>query len=603
MHEQLDHDLIQWLLPCLRWGGCAALLIITVLPARSAMRRWRLPRTHEAAGQWQTNKRRRDHSGGCSQANMLPHEFALSAIGMNVDMTQAIEDSETPTLSPTDSSPLLSCFPAEATVEEAELCAADALCRDAGSLWHVGMPAPPPSDPSFKAHAMSENACRDRQCQSRAPYEISRRIILPVLDSSYQHYMDMPPQQQGMDVALEASMAVQAAQHPSETMELEGAVQIWDSPLVDLALQKSLNWGRTIQGTSSIQAGWKGPSPPRLTSSSTLDRQLEGAAQTYGSGLTDNARYASSYLGNYLPHSSIQAEYMQASLSKSIPGIPSSSGTELNDLLCSTVHGLDEELREKHSGALSVQNSSPQYSHSPQGRIPKDLPAEIPAEILGLHSSEPSGPVYKELLQEQIFATEAKDTPGGEDCKLQTPGQGSTGVLVGSVHGVNFELAVHSDYGRPCHPQSCDCDLCSKQGTVLVANGRPLTVEGRFSPGPPQGSEVQVTLQYVVVHKSTDDCVIDETCHDVWVLKQLGVIAEAAFCVEVPAKQLVSSYHGINATRKAVCKSQAAVGTFHTHLRAEVTCIGAQKAQSFRVYSPEVYVSGDRNFRRISHQE
>lgn len=549
MDDQLDSDSLQWLLPCIRWGECAVLLTMMVLPSRSAVRRWQLTRTHKAAGQWQANKCRRDHSGGCNLAHSLArfgqehdspllgkHKTDWAMAGLcdpgedcsfplqRLNVPQQVTSTVVHTHLPLQLPPSSICTDVDKLREEVEalyghlgtsalasstggqrqeqnahqvlVCpsgyAADykltVRTNFTGTLLHVGMPKLPSSDPSFKAQAMSEDACRGRQRQSRAPYESSQQIILPVLDSTtYQHYLGMPPQQQRMDVALEASVAVQAAQHQIGTMELEGAVQIWDSPLVDVALQKG-NMGSTIQGTSSIQAGWEDPSPG-LTSSSTLDRQLEGAAQTFRSCLVqvddNDTGHASSCPGNYLPHSSMRAESMQTSL---------------------------------------------------------------------------------------------------------------------SVDGVNFELVVHSNYDRPRHPQPCDCDLCSKQGTVLVANDRSLTVEGRCNPGPPQGGEAQVTLQYVAVHKSTDDCIIDETCRDVWVLEQLGVIAGAVFCVEVPAKQLVSSYHGIAATKKAVCKSQAAVGTFRTHLRAEVTCIGAHKARSFRVYSPEVYVAGNRNFRRISHQ-
>ena len=167
--------------------------------------------------------------------------------------------------------------------------------------------------------------------------------------------------------------------------------------------------------------------------------------------------------------------------------------------------------------------------------------------------------------------------------------------------GMDFELVVQSNYDPRHHLQQCNCSLCSKQGMVLVSNDCPLVVEGRFRSGPPDSADVKVVLQHVVIHKPTDGSFADGTSCDVGVIKELAVTTGAAFRVEVPAKHLLSTYHGIATTKKQVDKSHDPTGTFHTHLRAEVTCIGVHKAQTFRVYSPQVYVSGGRNFRRISN--
>ena len=108
-------------------------------------------------------------------------------------------------------------------------------------------------------------------------------------------------------------------------------------------------------------------------------------------------------------------------------------------------------------------------------------------------------------------------------------------------------------------------------------------------------------LEYIILHKPSDGNITEETCCDVWRLRAIAVVDvdEAVFSMEVPAKQLASTYHSFAATKKVTSKSRLR-GTFHTHLRAGVTCSGAQLAQSFRVYSPAVYGAGARNFRRKS---
>ena len=173
-----------------------------------------------------------------------------------------------------------------------------------------------------------------------------------------------------------------------------------------------------------------------------------------------------------------------------------------------------------------------------------------------------------------------------------------------SLVEADVKLVVKSNYTTASHPQQCNCGLCSKQGLVLVMNNLPVTIEGRLWSGLPEDKEVKVLLQYVVLHRPSGDSMAEDGCCDVWVLDEVAVLAGSAFCVEVQAKQLVSTYHASKATKKAFAGSQlgSLAGTFHTYFRASVTRIGEQK-EAFQVYSPEVYVCGDRNLRRLSCQQ
>ena len=47
----------------------------------------------------------------------------------------------------------------------------------------------------------------------------------------------------------------------------------------------------------------------------------------------------------------------------------------------------------------------------------------------------------------------------------------------------DFELVVCSNFAPTCHKQGCGCELCSRQGTVLIANNRTFIVEGGFKSG------------------------------------------------------------------------------------------------------------------------
>ena len=205
---------------------------------------------------------------------------------------------------------------------------------------------------------------------------------------------------------------------------------------------------------------------------------------------------------------------------------------------------------------------------------------ETPTDLMSSLSRSASF-VYKELLRDLRTQKEARSNLSGERQE-------------------DFELVVPANVTLPRHPQHCNCGQCSKQGTVLIVNDSQCRIHGRFESGPPHGEDVKVLLEYVMIHVPFHGNTNDETHCDVWVLRQLGVVDGAELCVQVPAKHLVSTFHGRFAIKDAIAAAQAPLGTFHTHIRAGVTCTGAQGTRSFAVYSPELYVCGARNLRRIS---
>jgi len=79
--------------------------------------------------------------------------------------------------------------------------------------------------------------------------------------------------------------------------------------------------------------------------------------------------------------------------------------------------------------------------------------------------------------------------------------------------------------------------------------------------------------------------------------------SHASSVCRMAANQLISSHQAAIAMKRKQPSLRSTTGTFHTYIRAEVNCIGAQGAHSFRVYSPEVYVSSSRQLRGISDQQ
>ena len=145
---------------------------------------------------------------------------------------------------------------------------------------------------------------------------------------------------------------------------------------------------------------------------------------------------------------------------------------------------------------------------------------------------------------------------------------------------------------------------------MVLVNTSSFFINGLFRSGEPFGDEAKVELQYVVIHEPDSRTTEVQTAHSddsSWVVKQLGVVtihssAETAFHAVVPAKMLKSTWSAVSDTKKAIRRAgnrRPAEGTFHTYIRAEVVCLGAQAVRPFQVYSSEVYLCGERNLRRI----
>ena len=270
----------------------------------------------------------------------------------------------------------------------------------------------------------------------------------------------------------------------------------------------------------------------------------------------------------------------------------------------STVSGQDEQIDYLHEERnevlamdLSMQRSSSQAVQH-HTHIHAASTAATP-----INAAPPltvsAGPVYQELFRDLKTPAKVRSDTCEKGQELQVPGEGLQDVVLGSLDQVDFELVVQANVTPPCHSQQCNCGFCSRQGMVLIVNDWPCTIQGRFKADLPDGSEVEVLLEYVMIHLPSGD-ITDETECDVWVLGKLAVVNGAKLCIEVPARQLVSTYHGSVAAKKVIASSQAPLGTFHTYIRAGITCMGAQCTRSFRVYSSELYVCGARNLRRIS---
>ena len=166
-----------------------------------------------------------------------------------------------------------------------------------------------------------------------------------------------------------------------------------------------------------------------------------------------------------------------------------------------------------------------------------------------------------------------------------------------------FQLLIVPNFRKRCG-QQCRCALCQRQG-VVVANDEPLTIDGLVNSGlTTKGDDVSVQLQYVVVHQPTGNMAHPTTL----VLKQLDKLKmdnPSTFRTVVRANQLMATWSAACIAKKAVSgsidsqSSRPIQGSFHTYLRAEVVCLGSDLARSFLAYSPELYVCGKRNLRRL----
>ena len=153
------------------------------------------------------------------------------------------------------------------------------------------------------------------------------------------------------------------------------------------------------------------------------------------------------------------------------------------------------------------------------------------------------------------------------------------------------ELVLESNLTSLCPHHPCNCQLCRKGPVAAVANDLPFTLEWKSNLT--EGNDVTVRLEFVLVH---------ETGRDHWrsvVLQQLGVRRGATFRTAVQARQLQSTWSAVSSVKRELGDTQSSESVFRTYLRAEVTCAAAQKFVSFRVYSPEIYVRGSRNLRRL----
>ena len=130
----------------------------------------------------------------------------------------------------------------------------------------------------------------------------------------------------------------------------------------------------------------------------------------------------------------------------------------------------------------------------------------------------------------------------------------------------DYELTVHSNFTLPSHLEQCSCGLCSKQGILVLSKNLGLVVEGCFKAGLPEGEDVQVELQYVIIHELPGGTMPNRAYSEEWVVKQLGAISAAQFCTSVAANQLVSSYQAAIAMKREQPSLRSTTGTFHTYI-------------------------------------
>ena len=180
-----------------------------------------------------------------------------------------------------------------------------------------------------------------------------------------------------------------------------------------------------------------------------------------------------------------------------------------------------------------------------------------------------------------------------------------------------LQLQVHSNFSRRCSSPMY-CKLCSDKSLIVLANDFPFVVEGWFRPELLQASNIKVDLTYVVIHHP-DSGLCDAakpglSSNNVWPQETFASVkldrgTDPTFHTTVslpklPAKTLVSTRTAVVAAKKAFTaagevRQLRSGGTFSTYIRAEAVLLDCEKVQSFETYSPEVFVSGDRNLRKV----
>ena len=94
---------------------------------------------------------------------------------------------------------------------------------------------------------------------------------------------------------------------------------------------------------------------------------------------------------------------------------------------------------------------------------------------------------------------------------------------------------------------------------------------------------------------------------DHWVLKTLssGQVDEPTglYCLTIAPKELISTRNAVAVAKKELTDTSRIGGSYHTHIRALVMCNGPDISRSFQVCSPELFVSCDRNLRKLSNSK
>ena len=161
----------------------------------------------------------------------------------------------------------------------------------------------------------------------------------------------------------------------------------------------------------------------------------------------------------------------------------------------------------------------------------------------------------------------------------------------------DFELITESNFSLPNHSQPCNCSLCMTQQIVVITNDLGCLLKGKFRSGQPEGKNAKVQLQYVVMRRPPNTAILNgPSCLGGGVISQHTAVLAAAFHAAMPAGQLMSTNQG---RKVAELWGMEPRGTFHTYIRAQVTCTEARTVRSFHSYSLEVYVAGSRQLRRI----